>query len=73
MGKGTSRAFRYQKNQCLPSLKLTAKAPLKMDDWKINFLLGFGPIAQFQRKLVVLASVVYPPETFDIKPEIRNP
>ena len=26
----------------LPSLKLTASLHLKMDGWKINFLLGFG-------------------------------
>ena len=29
----------------LPSLKLTAKTPLKMDGWKIRFLLGPGFLA----------------------------
>ena len=29
----------------LPSLKLTAKTPVKMDGWKMSFLLGPGFLA----------------------------
>ena len=44
----------------LPSMKLTAKAPLKMDGWNTeydSFLLGFLSIFRGGRLLLVLGSV----------------
>ena len=43
----------------LPSLKLTATSPLKMDGWNtIAFPIGFRPI--FRGKLLVSGSVTVP-------------